>query len=249
MNGNRNPGYERFTRVLRGAVSSQPRIQPKGYRAITMGPRHTFGPVLLQSQDFGDAPIASVDTRGSGVNDLGVMAARNSVLLTPRAPLVGFYDGDLAVGVPSLPAGYDAATVVISPVIDLLLWTEKRDEYPYRGDDTYTFELTDGENAAVPCFARRRVSITLDCVVDGTVEIYAGNASATNVHDIGTAKIASAMVAGQRETFELHELIDVSGASPFTPTGLLATSRPDWLYFDIANTATFVITIYASDDR
>lgn len=249
MNGNRDPGYERFTRVLRGAVSSQPRIQPAGYRAITLGPRHTFGAVVLQSQDFGDSPITSLDTRGSGVNDLGVMAARNSVLLTPRAPLLGYFDGDLAVGVPSLPATYDAATQVISPVIDLLLWKVPRDTYPYRGDDTFTFQIATPGTCAVPCFARRRVTLTIDCVVDGTITIAEGNASATNVHDIGTATISSAMTAGQRETFETHELINIAAASPWTPTGLLATSRPDWLFFNVPNTGTFYVTVYASDDR
>ncbi len=57
------------------------------------------------------------------------------------------------------------------------------------------------------------------------------------------------MTAGQRETFETHELINISAASPWTPTGLLATSRPDWLFFSVPNTGTFYVTVYASDDR
>lgn len=250
MNGNRNPGYERFTRVLSGAVSSQPRIQPAGYRAITMGPRHTFGCVLLQSQDFGDSPITSIDTRASGINDLGLMAQRNSVLLTPRAPFVGYYDADLAVGLPSLPAGYDAAARVISPVVDLLFWKEQRDEYPYRGDDTFTFALA--TTAAVPCFGRRRVSVTLDCLTDCTVEIFTGNASATNVHDIGTGKLSATLTAGKRVNIELHEQIGVTLASPWTPTTpgtVLGVSRPDWLYFNMPNAGTANVTVFASDDR
>ncbi len=243
MTGDRDPGYERFTRTMKGAVSSQVRVAPAAYRAITMGPRHTFGAVVLQSADFG------VDVRAAGANDLGQMAARQSLLITPRAPLVGYFDADIAVGVPSLPATYDAAEVVISPVIDLLFWKVCRDEYPYRGDDTFTFALPAGQSAAVPCFARRRVSVTIDCLVDGTITVQEGNASATNVHDIGTGAISSAMTTGQRETFETHELINIAAASPWTPTGLLATSRPDWLFFDVPALGSFVVTVYASDDR
>lgn len=249
MIGDRDPGYERFTRVLRGTVSQQVRVQPAPYRAITLGPRHTFGPTLLQSADFGIAPIATVDPRASGVNDLGLMAQRSANLVTPRAPLVGFYDGDLAIGVPSLPATYDAAALVISPVIDLLFWREKRDHYPRRGDDSFTFNLTDGQKASVPCFGRRSVVVTVDCTADGSVEIYAGNASASNVHDIGAGKVLVALTAGKRVSFDAHELITASGVSPWTPASIVGVSRPDWLYFDIANTATMVITVLASDDR
>jgi len=248
MSGDRDPGYERFTRVLRGAVSSQVRVQPAPYRAVTLGPRHTFGGTLLQCADFGIAPMTSVDVRASGVEDLGLMAQRSANLVTPRAPLVGFYDGDIAVGVPSLPSTYDAATVVISPVIDLLFWREKRDHYPKRGDDSFTFNLTNGQKAAVPCFHRRSVTITVDCTADGSVEIYAGNASATNVHDIGAGKALVTLTAGKRASFDAHELVTATGVSPWTPASIVGVSRPDWLYFDIANNATMAITVLASDD-
>lgn len=249
MVGDRDPGYWRYTKSMKGQVSAQEPVQPAPYRAITMGPRHTFGPVLLQSADFGVAPILSADSRGAGNNDLSVMALRNSMLLTPRAPLLGFFDGDIRVGLPSLPATYDAAEVIVPPVIDLLFWKEKKDQYPYRGDDSFTFNLTNGQSASVPCFARRRVSVTFDCTADGTVEVYVGNASATNVHDITDGKIAVALTAGKRSTIEFHELMTAAGVSPYTPTGIVGVSRPDWLFFDIANNATFVITVYASDER
>jgi hypothetical protein len=249
MNGNRDPGYERFTRILQSAVSAQAGIQPAPYRAITMGPRHTFGAVLLQSADFGVSPILSEDIRGALNNDLGVMAERNAMLLTPRAPLVGYYDGDIKVGLPSLPDAYRAADIIVPPVVDLLFWKVPKDQYPYRGDDTFTYTIDDGESAAVPCFARRRVSVTVECLADGTIQIYAGNASATTIHDPGAGNVLIAMTTGQVETFEAHELITATGVSPWTPSEIVAVSRPDWLYFDVANTGTFLVTVYASDDR
>lgn len=250
MHGDRDPGYSRFTRSLNGAPPQQIEVQPSAYRAVTLGPRHTFGPVLLQSADFGVAPIYSRDLAGNGNFDLEVMARRGSILVTPRAPLVGYFDAQMFVGLPTLPAVYMAAGLVVPPVVDLLFWHEHRETYPYRGDDAFTFMVAAPGTVSVPCFARRRVSLTIECTTSGSVDIAVGGASATNVHPCGPGTMTVALTAGQIASFDTHELIDVGGVSPWvTPAAnTLATSRPDWLHF-FAGSGEFAITVLASDDR
>lgn len=243
QNSNGRIPYVRVQRVMLSGTDQFVDVPQGPYRAITMGPRHTMGPVLVFSKDFG----GEVDRQTSVINV-------PSVSIGPRNSWVGFAANPLQIMIPQLGASIasiTAAQQVPPPVCDLLFWYEPPPFVPQRSDLSVTGSAQTGAVASlfVPTGGRNQINVLIRAI---------GATSSTRVELVSYAGPINGYVYASRRT---HATLAVTVAQPAilswgesgvpTPTAPLVGENgfvPDGLIFTEAGAgSTTSIQVNARD--
>jgi hypothetical protein len=162
----RGAPYIRVNRQVATTTGTAFDIPQNAYVAITVGPRHTCGAVLVQNKSFNGLNY----TFGLGGVAPGFSDA--SILISPRGGYEGYFEGPTRIMMPA--ANTASFTQALIPEIDLLFWIEPPNQVFQRADLSAQFAaLQNAQTLWVPTTSRRTVRLTIANI--------GGGASATTI--------------------------------------------------------------------
>lgn len=224
QNSNGTIPYVRFQRNMISGSDQFVDVPAGPYRAITLGPRHTMGPVLVFSKDFG----GQIDPQTSAINV-------PSISVGPRNGWVGFAENALQFLIPQLGASIAAAAGFQPPVCDLLFWYDVPQYEPRRSDFSAVSSITTGAVASAfyPLGGRAQINVLLRAIgatSNTLVELvsYAGPINgyiyaSRRTHATLAVTVAQPAVLSWGESGVPVPVTPLTGENGFVPDGILIT--------------------------